>query len=145
MNPISFNGSNLYFRGSVNMRASFKWADLKFNLSRADRIVLAGSGAGGVGAFLWIDYLKGLVSNKSKVYGIADTAIYMDPVEMARFYDNIAPIIYYTFPSNKSQSMLKTMGENVIEKASMVDQLYRIVNANEPPPNTKCVDSLKQG
>lgn len=40
--PIQYKDASLYFRGGVNTRSHFKWADNKFNLAGADRIVLSG-------------------------------------------------------------------------------------------------------
>ena len=85
VNPVKHNGSTLYFRGSVNMRAIFKWANDTFILSSGEKIVMAGSQTGGLGVYLWIDYLKGLVSDPSKVYAIVDSAIYMIPEESDRW------------------------------------------------------------
>jgi len=82
-NPVkSKNESNLYFRGSVNTRSAFSWVDSQVSLNSAKKIVLAGTLAGGVGVFLWIDYLRGLVSDPKKVYGIADSALYKTPDEV---------------------------------------------------------------
>jgi hypothetical protein len=82
---VPFNGTNLYFRGAVNMRSHISWANTKFNFNKANKVVLAGSSAGGTGVFLWIDYLKSQVSDPSKVYGVADSGIFMDPASGVQF------------------------------------------------------------
>ena len=46
-NGIKYKDATLYFRGSVNIRSHFKYADLKYNLSAVNKIVLTGSSAGG--------------------------------------------------------------------------------------------------
>ena len=61
------------------MKSHFKWINQKYYLDNAVKIVLGGSSAGGFGTALWIDYLKGLVKEPSKVYGIVDSGILMDP------------------------------------------------------------------
>ena len=61
------------------MRAHFKWINQKYSLNSASKIVLAGSQSGGIGTFLWVDYLRGLVSNPDKVYGIVDSGLIMGP------------------------------------------------------------------
>jgi fermentation-respiration switch protein FrsA (DUF1100 family) len=84
-NPVPYKGTNIYFRGAVNMRSHISWANSKFDLNKANKVVLAGSSAGGFGVFLWIDYLKSQVSDPSKVYGIADSGIFMDPASGVKF------------------------------------------------------------
>ena len=61
------------------MRANFKWIDLNYRLNDADKIILAGSTIGGIATLLWIDYLKSLVSDPDKVYGIIDSALVPTP------------------------------------------------------------------
>ncbi len=97
VNPVKHNGSTLYFRGSVNMRTAFKWADQKYNLNQADKIVLAGPQTGGVGVYIWIDYLKGLVTNPNKVYAISDSSIYMKPEESDGLVKQSASVLNFMF------------------------------------------------
>ena len=52
------------------MRANLKLTDQMFDLEAASKIVFVGSSTGGHAVMLWIDYLKGLVSNPDKVYGV---------------------------------------------------------------------------
>lgn len=61
------------------MKAHFKWIDSRYNLNKANKIVLTGFSAGGFGTYLWIDYLRGLVSDPNKVYGVVDSAMYINP------------------------------------------------------------------
>ncbi len=74
--PIKYKDTNLYFRGAVNTRSHIKWADNKYGLANADKIVISGSSAGGIATFLWVDYLRSLVPNPKVVYGIADSGIF---------------------------------------------------------------------
>ena len=69
-----------YFRGAVNTRSHFKWADNKYNLSNAEKIVLTGSSAGGIAVNLWHQYLKDLVPHPERVYSVSDSSIFYDPL-----------------------------------------------------------------
>jgi hypothetical protein len=100
IHPVPVNGTNLYFRGSVNMRSHFSWANAKFDFNKAKKILLTGSSAGGIGTFLWIDYLKSLVIEPSKVYGVVDSGIFMDPATLGEFNKAIVSLIpFETTPS----------------------------------------------
>ena len=76
---VKHKGTDLYFRGSVNMRANFKWIDLNYKLNEATKIVLAGSSIGGISTMLWIDELRAMVTQPEKVYGIIDSSITPKP------------------------------------------------------------------
>jgi len=80
LNPISYKDAKLYFRGAVNTRSHFKWADSQYNLSAASKVVLTGSSAGGIGVYLWHQYLKDLVTHPERVYSIADSGVFYDPL-----------------------------------------------------------------
>jgi len=77
--PVQYKDTSLYFRGSVNTRAHIKWADMKYNLSQAERIMVCGSSAGGMATYLWTDHVRGLVPNPNVVYGVADSSVYYAP------------------------------------------------------------------
>lgn len=78
--PIQYKDSQLYFRGAVNTRSHIKWADNKYNLSQAERIIVSGSSAGGMATYLWVDYFRSLVPNPKVVFGVADSGIFYDPL-----------------------------------------------------------------
>lgn len=80
VNPIQYKDTKLYFRGAVNTRSHFKWTDLHYNLSAAEKIVLTGSSAGGIAVYLWHQYLKDLVPHPERVYSVADSGIFYDPL-----------------------------------------------------------------
>ena len=44
------------------MKSHLKWIDNLSSLEKADQIVMAGVSAGGGAAYLWIDYVRDLVS-----------------------------------------------------------------------------------
>lgn len=78
--PINYKDRQLYFRGAVNTRSHIKWANNKYNLAQAERIVVSGSSAGGMATYLWVDYFRTLVPNPKVVYGVADSGIFYDPL-----------------------------------------------------------------
>jgi len=78
-NAIQYKDRKLYFRGALNTRSHLKYIDQKYNLNGADKIVFTGSSAGGIATYLWVDYVRSLVSNPNKVYGIVDSGIFVDP------------------------------------------------------------------
>jgi hypothetical protein len=78
--PIQYKDAQLYFRGAVNTRSHIKWANNKYNLSQAERIIVSGSSAGGMATYLWVDYFRSLVPNPKTVYGVADSGIFYDPL-----------------------------------------------------------------
>ena len=47
---------------------------------------MAGISAGGMATYLWIDYLRGLVNDPNKVYGIVDSGIFFSPLTTAKFH-----------------------------------------------------------
>ena len=79
-NVVKYKDAELYFRGAVNTRSHFKWADGKYNLSNAERIVLTGSSAGGIAVYLWHQYLKDFVPHPERVSSVADSSIFYDPL-----------------------------------------------------------------
>jgi hypothetical protein len=78
--PINYKDRQLYFRGAVNTRSHIKWANSKYNLAQAERIVVSGSSAGGIATYLWVDYFRTLVPNPKVVYGVADSGVFYDPL-----------------------------------------------------------------
>jgi hypothetical protein len=80
LSPIQYKDAKLYFRGAVNTRSHFKWADQKYNLSNAEKIVLTGSSAGGMAVYLWHQYLKDFVTHPERVYSVSDSGIFYDPL-----------------------------------------------------------------
>lgn len=78
--PIQYKDAQLYFRGAVNTRSHLKWADKKYNLSQAEKIIVSGSSAGGMATYLWVDYVRTLVPNPKNVYGVADSGVFYDPL-----------------------------------------------------------------
>jgi hypothetical protein len=78
--PIQYKDTQLYFRGAVNTRSHIKWANNKYNLSKAEKIIVSGSSAGGMATYLWVDYFRSLVPNAKTVFGVVDSGIFYDPL-----------------------------------------------------------------
>jgi len=97
--PVSVAGSSIYFRGAVNMRSHFKWADKKFNFTKAEQIVLSGESAGGIATYLWIDYLKSIVKDPKKVYGVVDSGIFLGPSSLVQYKISMYQLSQLFIPS----------------------------------------------
>lgn len=37
-----------------------------------------GGSAGGIGVYMWIDYVRDMLDDPDKLYGVVDSAIFMD-------------------------------------------------------------------
>lgn len=107
---VEHNGSKLYFRASVNMRASFEWIDIMFGLKKAKKVVFTGSSAGGYAVIAWIDYLKEFVEKPENVYGIIDSGTFCDPrsvwffFKMFKEFDTIKRSPSHPFLERKKQT-----------------------------------------
>ena len=77
-NPISYKGTNLYFRGAVNTRANIKWIQQHYDLHSAQQVVVSGTSAGGVATFLWTNYIRLLVANSNNVVAIPDSGVFLN-------------------------------------------------------------------
>ena len=64
-----------------------------------NKVVLFGESSGGVGAFVWADYVRGMVKDQKKFYGIADSGIFLDPSSLAKFGQQSA-ILLSSFAPN---------------------------------------------
>jgi hypothetical protein len=51
-NSIKYKDTELYFRGALNTRSHIKWAHDKYDLTKASKIVVSGSSAGGMATYL---------------------------------------------------------------------------------------------
>ena len=45
---------------------------------------MAGTSAGGIGAYGWIDYLRGMMNDPKKLYGVIDSGIFLDPASLGK-------------------------------------------------------------
>lgn len=59
LNPITVQGTPIYFRGKSILRGVLKTLSAKFNLSNAENVVLTSGAAGGISVFLHADYVHG--------------------------------------------------------------------------------------
>ena len=76
--PIKYKEAQLYFRGSAITRSHFDWIESQYNLKGAEKVVLTGASAGGMGVNYWSNYLKNYVADGSKVYPISDSGALMN-------------------------------------------------------------------
>ena len=47
--------------------------------------MLAGGSSGGMGVYFWIDYLRGMMDDPTKLSGVIDSGIFMDPLSLGKF------------------------------------------------------------
>jgi len=79
-----FTGSKkkLNFMGSKILEQTITLLSQKYGMKNADRIILAGNSAGGIGVLLNVDRVKKLLrffGSSAKVFGVADSAWYLIP------------------------------------------------------------------
>jgi hypothetical protein len=55
--PVPFMRTKLYFRGSRNTIEHFLYMDKNYDFYNGDTIVITGVSAGGMGAYMWANYL----------------------------------------------------------------------------------------
>lgn len=80
--PISYKGKSLFFRGNNITIAQLNSLEEKIGLfSKATDIIVSGGSAGGLAAFLWVDYIAGKASAE-RVYAAPDSGIFLDSVNV---------------------------------------------------------------
>lgn len=75
--PISFKGTNLYFRGANNTKAHFNYLQKKYNFYQAENIVLTGTSAGAIAATSWGNYVYNQAENKGGILVISDSGLFV--------------------------------------------------------------------
>lgn len=62
------------------VRQNFDYLDKKYNLYHAEKVVLSGASAGGIGAWQWSNYLKGKIqsSNPYVLDVIVDSGLFVN-------------------------------------------------------------------
>ena len=113
---VEFQGSKLYFRGAVNMRAHLKWINEEYNFAAASKIVFAGSSAGGFGVYLWTDYLRNMVEKPEKVYSIVDGAMFLDLNDLTALEDRGRSIMQLAAPSALNLDPNNPQGADLIQQ-----------------------------
>ena len=84
-----------------------KYINQEYNLNNADKIVFSGSSSGGIGVTLWVDYLRGLLKDPKKLYGIVDSGILLDPENLFKIGATSFGILPFFAPGallNQAQS-----------------------------------------
>lgn len=76
LQPISYKGADLYFRGTNNSIQQFESLNKLFGLYSADKVVLTGVSAGGMAVYYWSNYLYDRSQNK-QVYSVPDSGLFL--------------------------------------------------------------------
>lgn len=76
--PVSYKDTKLYFRGAAITRSHFDWINTKFPFAQAQKIILTGGSAGGVGTFLWNNYFIDYVKKPDIVHSIPDSGVFLN-------------------------------------------------------------------
>ncbi len=109
--PILYKDTKLYFRGSDNTRAHFRWLMQTYDIQGSERIVLTGASAGGIATITWSNYFRSLLQNPSSLYVVADSGIFSNS----------------SFPYTNVH-MMSVVGSN----------LFKVTNIDEKSPITPC-------
>jgi hypothetical protein len=56
INPTKYKGKDLYFRGNRIIKSNLDLITQKYNLTKQNKFVFAGSGYGAIGALIWSRY-----------------------------------------------------------------------------------------
>lgn len=67
----------MFFRGAGIVRSHFKWLLEKHSLADANQVIITGLSAGGIGTYLWADYVKTLIKSPESVLAIPDSGIFV--------------------------------------------------------------------
>lgn len=77
--PVTYNNTQIWFRGENNTRFLIQYAWDSLGLNNAKEVVVFGSSAGALATYYWIDEIAAQFgSSKTYVYGIPDSGIFMD-------------------------------------------------------------------
>lgn len=76
---IKYKDTELFFRGGPITRSHLKYANLHYDFSKSEKIILTGSSAGGMATFVWADYVKSLLPRPEVLYVIPESGIFLDP------------------------------------------------------------------
>ena len=143
--PVQYKDRQLYFRGGVNTRSHIKWADNKYNLAQAERIIVSGSSAGGIATYLWVDYFRTLVANPKVVFGVADSGVFYNPLINSQLsVDENAQNLEKLFARTERQLLQREESSPSQDKADPVPVQYlmKLSNVDEVPPNKECTSVL---
>ena len=89
----------------------------KFDIGKAEKVVLAGGSAGGISAFLWEKYLRTVVENKNGVSTVADSGVFINTAS--------------------------TQTGKYVSKEKSIN-LFKLANIDEKTPNQVC-NNFKAG
>ena len=76
--PLSYKGTNLFFRGNNVTYAQLNSLESKIGLlTKATDIIVSGGSAGGLAAFLWADEVRRMAST-DKVWAVPEAGLFLD-------------------------------------------------------------------
>lgn len=136
--PIQYKDTLLYFRGAVNTRSHLKWAESKYALSKAEKVVVSGSSAGGIATYLWVDHIRTLVSDPQVVSGVVDSGIFYDPLV------NLQAEIVKTEDEDQPFKVIRSNLLSETADSLPIQFLMKLSNVDERPPNKECSGLLTQ-
>lgn len=119
--PLKYKDSTLYFRGGVITRSHLQYLHSRYNFKAAQRVVVTGSSAGGMAAFVWADHIKTMVGPQTKYYAIPDSGIFLNPIEP------LSP---------------RLISRNDPQASDALQVLLSLSNKDENVPNSKCAAAL---
>ena len=86
LSPINYKDRDLYFRGSNNTLAHFAYLDQQFNLFSAKNIIITGTSAGGLAAFVWSNFVYESALYPEGVLIVPDSGQFI--VDFPNIYNN---------------------------------------------------------
>jgi hypothetical protein len=145
-NAIKYKDTELYFRGALNTRSHFQWAHNKYDLTKAERIVVSGSSAGGMSTYLWVDYVRSLVPNPSRVYGVADSGVFYDPLinNHLSAEENVEFMKNMFVNADRTAEGLEPIEQHYTADPNPIQILLTLSNVDERPPNKECSSLLEE-
>ena len=139
---------------------------------------MAGTSGGGIGVYGWADYVRGMMKDPKKLYGVIDSGIFLDPASLGKIALQSAQLLTSFAPNallsqaggqqaNTARGSIKInpdgeaqsgptaplqdninsgtpsdIGAAPVPPQDSIKQFMKISNADERPPNTKCLESL---
>ena len=79
--PVSFNGTELYFRGVMNVRTALNYITSVIDFKTIDLLVVAGGSTGGYATFTWSEHISAMIKEfnpNTKVIAIPDRGFFVD-------------------------------------------------------------------
>jgi hypothetical protein len=75
---IKYKDTELFFRGADNVRSHLAWLTTNYGLVNAESVILTGTSAGGVAAYLWSNYMKSILANPRGLFTVVDSGAFVN-------------------------------------------------------------------